>query len=159
MNLIDLWGARWNIPAEALEDFKSLFGVASENSHRGEGEAESMVSSVIRLEATKSGLRMWRNNVGACTDSYGNFIRYGLANDSTKLNKVVKSSDLIGIKPIKISASDVGRTIGQFTAREVKKSDWKLGKSAREAAQLNFLNIVNELGGDGQFVTGEGSFK
>ena len=52
----------------------------------------------IRLEAAKQGILLWRNNVGAVKTSDGRMIRFGLANDSHKMNQHIKSSDLIGIQ-------------------------------------------------------------
>lgn len=119
---------------------------------------ESKVQALARVEASEQGLRIWRNNVGVAFDKKGTPIRYGLANESAQMNRVIKSSDLIGIKPILILPEHVGQTIGQFIARECKASDWRYMHSPREAAQKKFLDLVNSLGGDGQFLTGPGTF-
>ena len=42
-------------------------------------------------------------------------------------------------------------------AREVKKSDWVWTATEREEAQLNFINIVNDKGGDAAFAKGMGT--
>ena len=119
--------------------------------------SESGVSSDIRLEASERGYRLWRNNVGAAYTSTGQFIRFGLANDSAQLNKVIKSADLIGIRPILITPAHVGMTIGQFISREVKHSTWKYTGTERERAQLAWAELVNSLGGDACFTIGRGT--
>jgi hypothetical protein len=74
-----------------------------------------------------------------------------LANDSEKLNKVIKSGDLIGIRPIKITQNLVGYTIGQFVSREVKAANWRYSGDQRESAQLKWAELVIGLGGDAAF--------
>lgn len=118
---------------------------------------ETEVLTAIRLEATRKGLRMWRNNVGAMQDTTGRYVRYGLANDSAALNTVLKSSDLIGIRPVIVTQEMMGVTIGQFVAREVKAHNWIYKNTDREKAQKAFIDLINRLGGDASFCTGEGS--
>ena len=68
-------------------------------------------------------------------------IRYGLANDSKKLNDKFKSSDLIGID------GD-----GRFVAAEVKKPGWHLTSGDNRAqAQLRFMQFVISKGGRAGF--------
>lgn len=133
--------------------------------------SETAVQTARRLAAAQQGNRLWRNNVGALPDERGIPVRYGLANDSAKTNKVFKSSDLIGITRRIITPDMVGCLIGQFTAEETKKPGWsyqgdkpcgcKPGKSqcnpCHERAQLAFINQVIALGGIARFVSnGEG---
>ena len=47
---------------------------------------ETDIQNLIKLEASRLGIRLWRNNVGALFDSNGRCLRYGLANDSASLN-------------------------------------------------------------------------
>lgn len=119
--------------------------------------SESGVSSEIRLEASQLGYRLWRNNVGATYTPAGQFIRYGLANDSAQLNRCIKSADLIGIRPILITPNHVGLTIGQFISREIKKPGWKYAATEREIAQLAWAELINSLGGDACFATSRGT--
>lgn len=115
-------------------------------------EHESSLQNKIRLEASRRGVLLFRNNVGAAMTEDGRHIRFGLANDSSKINKVIKSSDLIGIKPVVITQEMVGQTIGQFVALEVKRPDWRYMGTAREKAQLKFLDTVTRYGGEAKFI-------
>jgi hypothetical protein len=114
---------------------------------------EAEVQSKIRLEASKEGITLWRNNVGAAQTREGRWVRYGLCNDSQKLNKYLKSSDLIGIKPVVITPDMVGQTVGVFVARECKASNWIYKDTEREKAQKRFIDLINSLGGDAGFVS------
>jgi hypothetical protein len=87
----------------------------------------------------------------------GAFLRYGLANESSSLNKQIKSADLIGIRPIKITQSMIGFTFGQFISREIKASTWKFAGSDRERAQLRWAELILSYGGDACFANGEGT--
>ena len=120
-------------------------------------ESESGISSRIRLEASRKGYRLWRNNVGGAYTREGNFIRYGLANESAAVNKQFKSADLIGIRPVLITPEMIGRTIGQFLSYEIKKPGWMFRNTDREIAQLAWLELIISLGGDARFITSEGS--
>ena len=120
--------------------------------------SEAEVLAIVRLEASRLGLRLWRNNVGATYTEKGAFIRYGLANDSKNINEIIKSADLIGIRPILIKPEHVGLVIGQFVSREIKPTGWKYRGSEREVAQMEWANLIITLGGDAAIVTGEGSF-
>lgn len=137
------------LTAEARTDLHRVFN-APVPATLGDGVdmGETAMVSRIRLEASRYGYHLWRNNSGAGYMKDGRFIRWGLANDSPQVNAIVKSSDLIGVGPR-----------GQFVAREVKRGDWKYTGTPRERAQKAFIDLVNAKGGDAQFVTGEGSFK
>ena len=148
------WAIKWQIPAAALQDLQRTLGVQSREYAVG-GVGEAYVQSKVRLEASKQGMRLWRNNVGALMDKDGRMVRYGLANDSKGINTSIKSADLIGIRPVRIGAEHVGHTIGQFVSRECKESGWVYTGQPREVAQRAWLNIVLSLGGDAAFTTGE----
>lgn len=156
------WATRWDIPAECLTDLlrnMGTDGVPSPSSVPPPPNAgEAWSQSVIRLEAPRLGIWLGRNNVGALLDKRGVPIRYGLANESAKQNAICKSGDLIGIRPVVITASMVGCTIGQFVSRECKRPGWKFTGNAHEQAQANWAGMVIKYGGDAKFATGEGSF-
>jgi ribosomal protein S19 len=114
---------------------------------------ESTSQQQIRLEAPRLGQRLWRNNNGACVDINGRQIRYGLANDSAKLNKKIKSSDLIGITPIIITPDMVGKTLGVFTSVETKRAGWTFKGSEREVAQKAWNDLIKAMGGLSGFAT------
>ncbi len=113
---------------------------------------EAAIQQEIRLMSATKGTSLLRNNNGACFDNTNRLIRYGLGHDSEKLNKVFKSSDLIGINPVTITPQMIGRVIGQFMAIEVKREGWKPpGRGskayARYEAQANFGQWVSDHGG------------
>ena len=154
---LDEWLERWRISPQCLAELQVILNAPTvtleTGSVTGRGTfSEAQVQQDIRLEASRRGIRLWRNNLGACIDQNDRHIRYGLANDSQKMNKEIKSSDLIGITPIIIKPEDVGRLIGQFTSIEVKKYPWKYTGTPREVAQLKWLNLVNSLGGLARFL-------
>lgn len=120
---------------------------------------EAAAQQEIRLEASRLGQRLWRNNNGACKDENGRLIRYGLANDSAKLNKHIKSSDLIGITPFKITPDMVGRTLAVFTSIEVKAKGWHFTGTEREFAQKAWIDLVASMGGVAGFATGGDDLK
>jgi len=156
MNLIQ-WSIKWSIPLEAIEDLRREFGMTDTDPEHMGGESEAAIQTRIRLEATCKGGRLWRNNVGGTYTVDGGFIRYGLANDSKQMNSKIKSSDLIGLKPVAITQGHVGGVIGQFVAREVKAEGWSFSGTPREQAQLTFLEIVVALGGDAAFANRSGT--
>ena len=104
---------------------------------------ETDVVAMLRIEASRRGAYLWRNNSGAACDSTGRVIRYGLGNDSPLVSARLKSSDLIGI--------DVD---GRFLAVECKRPGWRPHGGAHEAAQRAFLDLVRSLGGRAWFSTG-----
>lgn len=119
--------------------------------------SEAAVLNLVRLEASRKDCRLWRNNVGAVYAQDGTFLRYGLANDSAKMNAVLKSADLIGIRPVMITSGMVGTLIGQFVSREIKRGDWRYTGTVTEKAQLAWAELILSLGGDAGFATTEGT--
>lgn len=148
------WQRKHGITAEALADLVTMVGLDVPRSTKGTPEAR--VQDEARLLASKMGWRLFRNNVGVLKDERGVPVRYGIANDSPAMNKRIKSSDLIGIRPVLITPDMVGSTIGQFVAREVKKAGWKYKGTEHEQAQLAFGTLIIGLGGDFRFWSGEG---
>jgi len=151
------WASRWCIPYAAIADLRQMLGIECTNNGPKEDRSESAVQSLVRLEASRKGARLWRNNVGAAYMQDGNFIRYGLANESTGVNRTIKSADLIGIRPIKVTHELLGVTIGQFVSREIKTPNWRYTGSDREKAQLRWAELILSLGGDACFAIGEGT--
>jgi hypothetical protein len=119
--------------------------------------SEARVQSEIRLEAAHKGVRLYRNNSGALKDEYGRLVRFGLGNESTALNKVFKSADLIGWRPVLVTQDMVGTVVAQFIARECKYEGWTYGGSEHEKAQKAFIDLVVAEGGDACFATGTGT--
>ena len=113
---------------------------------------EAELQQLIRIEASKRGIRLFRNNCGAFQSKTGQWVRYGLANDSKKVNKTLKSSDLIGITPVIITPDMTGKTVGIFTSYEVKSSSWKYRRTEHEIAQRAWLDFVLSLGGIAKFI-------
>ncbi len=114
-------------------------------------KSESAVDKETVLAMSKLGARLLRNNVGAFKNPQsGQWTRYGLANESTAMNKVTKSSDRIGWTVVEITPEMVGKSVAVFTAVEMKKEGYKPSGKAATAhfhAQLNFCNTVSKAGG------------
>lgn len=121
--------------------------------------SESAVQNQIRLAASNAGNFLWRNNSGAVTTADGRHIRFGLGNDSAKINAVLKSSDLIGITPVVIMPHHIGCVVGVFTAIECKSSAWRGPRSEHDRAQQNFINTVRQAGGFADFCTNVEEYK
>lgn len=97
---------------------------------------ESTLQAAIRAEAPRLGVYLWRNNSGVLQDATGRPVRFGLGNDSPRINAKLKSSDLIGITQG-----------GRFVAIECKAPGWIGVRNGRERAQENFINLVRQAGG------------
>lgn len=153
--LINDWAARWGVPDQAINDLLTMVS-ADDIPTIKPGVSEASVQQRVRLEASRAGARLWRNNNGVAENRNGQPVRYGLANESSKVNSVLKSSDLIGITPHVVTPADVGKTHGIFTAVEVKKQSWKFTGEERETAQLRFILLVLSMGGIAKFNNGVG---
>jgi hypothetical protein len=158
MNLVT-WALKWGVSAAALADLHREMGLDGAGSipEGVRGKSEAAAQAAVRLEAAQKGVRVWRNNVGALTDDRGVPVRYGLANDSAAMNKVIKSADLIGIRPVLITPAHVGQMIGQFVSREMKAPGWKYTGTDREQAQHRWALLVASVGGDASFCCGSGT--
>ena len=168
---LDLWAKRWGISPEALRDLRREFGTVNTDPSPNPGESEAAIQNRIRLEASRVGARLWRNNVGmtpaklavTCphcgrtSEHTQRPVRYGLCNDSQKMNQYIKFPDLVGIRSVLITPQHVGRVIGQFLGREVKHGDWKWSGNDHEMAQLRGLELIASMGGDAAFAKGEGT--
>jgi hypothetical protein len=163
MSIIRAWAAKHGVRIDAVVDLELQLGIAGElrqvatmDIPSGIG-SEARQQSLVRLEAASKGVRLFRNNSGAFEDKDGRVVRYGLANDSAALNKVIKSSDLVGWRKRIVTPDMVGEPIAQATLREVKPEGWTYSGSAHERAQLAFLELCIADGGDACFTTGPGT--
>lgn len=149
------WANRWALPVEALHELQHVMINQATQPHGTETSesTESAVQQQIRMAACKRGARLWRNNSGAVTTDDGRHVRFGLGNDSKRMNTVIKSSDLIGVTPVIITDDHIGRTFGVFTSIEVKHPGWQYKNTDRESAQLNWINAIKNLGGFASFAT------
>lgn len=157
MSPLHTWAARWGVSPQAFQELQQALGMLAPPlvaGDPGHGKSEAWAQSAERLAASRQGIAVFRNNVGALKDERGRLVRFGLGNDSKGLNEVLKSSDLIGIKPVVIQPQHVGHTFGQFWAREMKEPGWHYTGTPREAAQMAFIGLVNAHGGDAAFSTG-----
>lgn len=105
-------------------------------------KTETDVQNLTRLAVQKAGGVAWRNNRGALKDARGIPVRFGLANDTSALDKVFKTGDLVGIGPG-----------GVFCMWECKKPGWKWCGDERERAQWAAICFVRERGGRAGFIT------
>lgn len=154
MTPLHQWANRWQIHPRALSELLAIMGAGgtADTVPVVNATGEAAVQQTVRLTAARNGSRMWRNNVGLAYDDRGVPLRFGLANDSVAVNKVFKSSDLIGITPV---VCKCGHRYGVFTAYECKHGGWKYRPSDKRAtAQLAFINFVISMGGIAKFVTG-----
>ena len=151
------WQTKWGVSNEAMAELRSSLVAETIAATSSKDSPEGLVQAEIRMEAASKGCVLWRNNVGLAFDDSGNPIRFGLANDSSKMNKNIKSSDLVGIRPLLIEPHMVGQTVGQFLAREVKRGNWKYKGTAREQAQAKYLELVLSMGGDAAFANSVGT--
>lgn len=157
MTPFDQWAVRHNIPFAALMELHAMFcppellGPVDPD-----GRMEDYAQSLIRREAPRRGWALFRNNVGALkVPESSRFLRFGLANDSAAMNEVIKSGDLIGLRPVLITQAHVGSTIGQFVSIEAKHPGWKPGEDPkREKGQFGWAGLIRSKGGLAVFSTG-----
>lgn len=97
-------------------------------------KTEAQVQRDVQLALSESGTLAFRNNCGQYTTQQGHPVRYGVGNPG--------GSDLIGITPVTITADMIGKTIGVFTAVEVKASGGRASPN-----QTRFIDTILSLGG------------
>lgn len=155
MTTLTQWAIKWGVSHAALVDLRQKLGMCDHAAPTdpGQGTSEAAVSARLRLEASRAGGVLWRNNVGALIDDRGVPVRYGLANDTAALNRSVKSADLIGIYPLAITADMVGTVVGQFWSVEAKEAGWRYTGRGREEAQARWAQAVIARGGRAGFST------
>ena len=115
---------------------------------------EQGIQNLIRIFMSGIGVVNWRNNTGTGWVGKAKNIRTHCTVACEPGDVVIKnarplrsglckgSSDIIGITPVFITQAHIGRTLGVFSAIEVKS---KTGKPS--ADQLNFLRVVEKAGG------------
>lgn len=151
------WAVKHGVSQGAVSELLAIMDPGRPTGTPGFKEtSEAAIQANVQIEAARRGGALWRNNSGACIDSEGRLVRYGLGNISKKVCDVFKSADLVGITPKLIGHNDVGTVIGQFTACEAKRPGWRGAKSKHETAQANFLGVVRAMGGIGVFAQSTG---
>jgi hypothetical protein len=103
---------------------------------------ESLLQRDVRIALGKAdGVAAWRNNVGQAEfvspQGLVQRVSYGLC---------VGSSDIIAVVSVVITPEMVGKTMGRFTAIELKAPGARTEKKRAEQQQM-FRNLVNRLGG------------
>lgn len=158
MNNIYEWAHKYGIAADAVIDLLDIMDPTRTHVTSAAHGSEAAVQSALRLEAARRGCILWRNNNGAAEivdesnpSAPARHVRFGLGNDSEKINKVFKSPDLVGIMPVTIAQKDVGTVIGKYFEVEVKKPGWKAPTNDRERAQGAHLSYVKAMGGVAMF--------
>ena len=125
---------------------------------------EQHASKVVRLRASSLGMKLMRNNSGAYQDDTGRLIRFGLGNESKRVNDHIKFGDYIGWTPITITPEMIGKTVAVFTNIEIKPGEKGVKNAlrkaenkpeSREAGQLRAINLVREAGGIAWFAGDE----
>ena len=122
-------------------------------------ENEVKKSIMLAFQRKYNG-RIFNNPVG--TGHMGRVIKRDANSVTLQAPRVVSfglatsSCDLIGIRPIVITADMIGQKIGQFVALEIKTARFKGPKTEHELKQQNFIDMVQNLGGMAKFVTCEG---
>jgi hypothetical protein len=93
-----------------------------------------------------------RNNSGVLINPHtGRPVRFGLGNDSSNINRVFKSPDLIGITQ---KTCRCGEIHGIFTGLEIKIPGWKFSKNNQvHIAQNNFLSEIRRRNGIADFIS------
>jgi hypothetical protein len=162
MSIIREWAAQYGVPLHAVLALEDRIGIGFNDIPIVDGPdvthgSEARQQDLVRLEAAQKDIKLFRNNVGALKDKDGRLVRFGLANDNAAINKVLKSSDLIGWRKRIITPQMVGQHIAQFTAREMKPEDWTYSGDEHEAAQLAFIELGLADGADMAFATGPGT--
>ncbi len=144
------WASVWGIPPAALADLTARLTLADFQPSEA-GRSEAAVQADIRLAASQRGdLVLWRNNSGAYQNDQGQWVRYGLNNESAQQNKRMKSADLIGIH----------RPSGRFVSIEVKRPGWKHSDaSERDRAQAAWAATIEACGGIARRVTSAQAIK
>jgi hypothetical protein len=108
--------------------------------------SERAIQNEVLLAASEAGYTLFRNNVGTGWAGEVQRLKDGsiLIRNPRPLHAGLckGSSDLIGLRPLVITAEDVGSTIAQFAAVEIKTANGRTSPHQR-----NFLEFVTNAGG------------
>lgn len=147
------WAQRHNVSPVALRELTEILCPYIHTPDAEGYDNEAQVQAQIRKASPFAKAWLGRNNRGAM-EKDGRWIRFGLANDSDRIDKVFKSGDLIGITPRLVMPEHIGQVWGLFTNVEVKEPGWKFTSGDKRAiAQLAFNNHVIKYGGIAGFCT------
>lgn len=152
MMTLDQWAVLWGVPPAAMEQLRTLTLPITDAPRKAVSDAksEAAVSERILLaSAERDDLLMFRNNVGAWKHpETGRVVRYGLGNESKRVNETIKSADFIGIWRKRVTLADVGKDHGLLVSTEAKREDEPLNPNdPRTAAQLRWAQAINSFGG------------
>lgn len=146
MTLLE-WALKHRISPAAVRELCDTCLFLDDAPEDAKPSLEGKVQKAIRLEYAQAGAFLFRNNRGAGKMESGNYVRYGLANDSKALGAAVKSADLIGFEPVMISGEMIGSTIARFLSVEVKREDYTFTADLEGIAQVKWAALVNSQGG------------
>lgn len=154
------WAQRHGLSVAAMQELAAVVAPPpAPDAAPAHSDSEAYAQSLVRLEAAQHGCYLFRNNSGALKDDKGRLVRFGLGNDSAATNERLKSSDLIGWRPMLVEPHHVGMILAQFLSREIKPRGWRYTGRGREAAQAAWIQLVLAHGGDACFATGEGTIR
>jgi len=118
---------------------------------------ETNLTRKIMIELGKNkNIRIFRNNIGKCwigaSKKFTQPTTVNVKSGDVLIQSAryfdaglcVGSSDLIGLKSVKITPEMVGSTLAVFTAVEVKTPTGKISTE-----QISFINMVQKMGGIG----------
>ena len=99
--------------------------------------SETEIQQQIRLQCSKGGVRLWRNNSGSLPDPRtGRYVQFGVGSPG--------GSDLIGYRRVRVTREMVGQEIAQFAAVEVKTPRGRV-----RPEQQQFIDHIVSAGGIG----------
>ena len=127
---------------------------------------EKTIQNQIRIDLSTKDSRVFRNHVGTGYSTYAVTQALDAIYDpflKKKIESILNkgfvsfgfgegSSDLIGIKSVKVTPEMVGKNIGVFCAIECKSPSGNTSASRLEK-QNKFINVINSLGGRAGFAT------
>ena len=118
---------------------------------------EAHASQEVRNRASDWKARLFRNNSGVLMNDVGVPVRFGLGNESQKMNKQFKTGDFVGWFPVTITPDMVGKEIAVFANIEAKALGFKIKSvypiNSREFAQNKFNELVRKNNGIAGFAS------